>query len=200
MEPTESLFSRLSSFPWTLAAVVLLLIVVNVVVWWFKPEPKSVGSLVISCVVIVGIAAVVLHFVKAPGRQFDLLKREGLHGIATVLQVESMNVTINRRPQVRLRMRVEAEGRPAYEVTRLELVGIGQSVVPGRRLLVYIDRNKPDRFIIDWSNSTAPLAGAPPTPSHDLSTRLAELDRLRERGQITQAEYDAHRQRMLSDL
>lgn len=199
MEPTASLFSRLSTFQVMVAGVVLVLVVGNVVAWLFKPEPKTAGYLVFRCFLVIGIGAAVLYFVKPAGQEFDRFKREGLRAMATVLQVESTNVIVGHRPQVRLRLRIEEHGGPAYEVTHLDLVGLGHSVAPGRRLLAYVDRHKPDRLVIDWAGSTASSVDATPA-KQNLSARLAELDRLREGGQVTQAEYDAHRQRILSDL
>jgi hypothetical protein len=72
--------------------------------------------------------------------------------------------------------------------------------MPGRRLTVYVDRARPERLVIDWSASTDPVTATAQGPTSDVSTRLGELDRLRERGQITDAEYQAQRQRILSDL
>jgi hypothetical protein len=198
MEHGHSIFSRLTTFQTTVLIVVAVLVLGHIVKWWFKPEPKTIGALIVSCLIVVAVGAAVLYFVKPRGQEFELLKRDGVQGIATVLQVESMNVTVNRRSQVRLRMRVELEGKPPYELTHIDFVGLGQSVIPGRRLTVYVDRNQRERLVIDWGGSTEPLSQA--APSKDVSARLAELDRLRERGQITQEEYEAHRQRLLSEL
>lgn len=200
MEPGDSILSRLTSYQMTVLIVAVVLILGHIAVWWFKPEPKAVASLIFRCLMVVAVTAAVLYFVKPRGQEPELLKRDGVRGTATVLQVESMNVVMNRRPQVRLRLRVETQGNPVYEMTHVDFVGLGQSVVPGRRLLVYVDRKQPERLAIDWGGSTEPLAASPPASSQDVSARLAELDRLRQLGQITQAEYDAHRQRVLSDL
>lgn len=200
MEPGHSLFSRLTTFQTTVLIVVAVLVAAHVVVWWFKPEPKTVGMLVSRCLLVVGVGLAVLYFVKPRGHEFELLKRDGVRGTATVLKVQSTNVTIGRRPQVRLQMRVEVGGKPAYELTHVDLVGIGQAVIPGRRLAVYVDRNQPDKLVIDWAESTEPLAETPKAAPPDVSSRLAELDRLRDRGQITEAEYAALRERVLSEL
>jgi hypothetical protein len=201
MEPSASMLSRLSAFHLTVIFGAVALIVANVVMWWFKADPKPVGVLVLRCVLVVVVAAAVLYFVQPRSHDFDRLKREGLAGDATVLRVESLNVTINRRSQVRLQLRVDAQdGRPPYEVTHVDLVGLGQAVVPGRRLRVYVDRVRPERLVIDWAESTEPVGASPPARGRDVSARLAELDRLREGGQITEPEYQAQRQRILSDL
>lgn len=188
---------------WIVASVVAAGIVINVLLWWFKPEPKkSPLLLIVESALSIGVAVGVLYLVRPSGSDFDRMKREGLSASATVLQVESTNWLIGHRPQVRLRLRVEVPGSPAYEMTRVDLVALGQSVVPGRRLQVYVDRVDQQKMVIDWSQSTAPLAPAAGAEAEPPKTgeRLAALQRLRDQGHITDEEYQAQRQRILSEL
>ncbi|MGH8518659.1 MAG: hypothetical protein ACREUE_14500, partial [Panacagrimonas sp.] len=145
------MFSKLDSMQWMAVGFVVISVMGMVVAWLFKPEPKSLVSLIVRCIAAPAIAFGVLHLVRSPGAEWRRLEREGERASATVLQVESTNVLINRRPQVRLRLRIEPAGKSPYEVSRLEVVGLGQSVMPGRRLAVLVDREKPDSLVIDWS-------------------------------------------------
>jgi len=203
MENSESIFGKFGPVQWIVAGGLAVSILVQVVVWWFKPEPKKSPLLLIAeSVLMVGMAVGIMYLIRPSDAEFDRMKREGKSASATVLQVESTNVLIGHRPQVRLRLRVEVPGNPAYETTRVDLVGLGQSVVPGRRLQVYVDRVDPQKMVIDWSQSTAPLAPAAGAETEPPNTgeRLAALQRLRDQGHITDEEYQAQRQRILSEL
>jgi hypothetical protein len=148
------------------------------------------------------VAAVVLLNLHSRTQAWEDAKRDGLKGTARVVQVESTNVIVQRRAQVRMRLSVSIPGKPRYEVLHLDTVALGQGVMPGRELSVYVDRQDPQTLVIDWNApmQTAPAQAAPVPASSTVAARLAELDRLRDEGKITAEEYQAHRQRLLTEL
>jgi hypothetical protein len=200
MEPTDSVLVKLASYQgWIIAILVLLTVLAYAIAWWLKSEPKTLLTIVGNGLGLVVAACVALYFVRSSANDPARLMREGVPAVATVLQVEGTGVSMNRRAQVRMRLRVQLEGKPAYEVMHTDYVGLGQAVIPGRPLAVFVDRAKPEMLFIDWSGSTAPTPAGPASQG-DVSKRLADLDRLRQAGQITEAEYQAHRARLLSEL
>lgn len=172
--------------------------------WWMRPEPRTMIIVIAGCAFSVLVAGFLMHNMQSQAQAWERMKREGLRASAKVLQVESTNLLINRRPQVRMRLAVSVPGKPPYEMEHVDIVEWGQSVVPGRELTVYVDRQQPERLVIDWNAPLSSMTVAPgPSPSTtgaDVSRRLDELRRLRDRGQISEDEYQAQRQRILSDL
>lgn len=179
-----------------LGGYVAVAALVCLAIWWFKrPEPRVMVILIGSSIAALGIAAFLMNNLASRTAAVQTMKSEGLRGSAEVLQVESTNVIVQRRPQVRLRLRVTVAGKPPYEVQHTDTIALGQSVAPGQKLAVYVDRNDPQRLMIDWGAAV----GASPASS-TVSVRLAELQRLRDAGQISAEEFQAQRQRILSEL
>jgi hypothetical protein len=109
------------------------------------------------------------------GRAAQRLRREGITGRATILEMTQTGVYVNEQPRVKFRLRVEADGLEPYEVEKtvvVPLIALG-TLTSGRPLTVYIDRTDPDRFVIDWA------AGMAPPPE---SARREVLDALRRDG------------------
>lgn len=120
--------------------------------------------------------------------------------VPAVLRIRSVKETgtfINERPRLELELLVEPEpasGLAPYEVTKLATVpftALGSlGVGDGFRALV-VGPDHPTGMDIHWDQ---PLA------SDDVAARLAELDRLLEAGQVSDAEHRAQRERILGSL
>lgn len=190
---------------WIGGYAVLAVVIGFLIWWWFRPELRGTVTLVIACIAAFLIFSGTMYSFYAGHQASVVMKRDGVKGNARVLQVESTNVLINRRPQVRLRLDIKLPGKPGYEQQWTDTIPLGQAVAPGRDLTVYVDRNNPLRMMIDWEAPmvAAPAAAAPSSSSSaspTVSARLEELRKLRDDGQISAEEYQAHRERLLSEL
>jgi hypothetical protein len=168
----------------------------------FRPEPRVVAILVGTWLLAVALFGGTMWQFNSHNMAQARLKREGIPGTARVIAVEGTDVLINRRPQVRMRLVLELPGRAPAEITRVEVLPFaGYGIAPGRVLHVYVDPADPENMLIDWAAPVAGGATADDAPVRgDAAERLAQLQRLRDAGQITEDEYRAQRQRILSDL
>src|SRR5687767_13520119 len=85
-------------------------------------------------------------------RQADALQREGIPAEAQILEMTQTGMYVNQQPRVRLKLRIEAPGVPAFETEdtyTVPLIGLG-ALTRGGGLRVYLDRKDPSRFAIDW--------------------------------------------------
>lgn len=158
-----------------------------------------------------------LYFARVvvKARAAERIARDGIRGTARVLELTETGMQVNQRPLVKLRMRVEAPGIAPFEVKRrLVVPNVALGALHAGVLPVAIDRDDHSKVVIDWSGArpaaaTAPIGalqavaaastpGAAPTAGAE--ARLEELDRLRDRGLITDAEYDSKRNDIIADL
>jgi hypothetical protein len=98
-----------------------------------------------------GLAAYYLVMNRRADRA-EKLKREGIPGQAEILELTQTGMYVNSQPRVRLKLRIEASGVPAYETEdtyTVPLVALG-ALTSGRVLQVYLDRADTSRFTIDW--------------------------------------------------
>ena len=136
----------------------------------------------------------------------ESLQEQGIRATGVVLEVLKplMNVVINNvyiKRKVRLRIERE-DGVPAYEGILNGLFMLGEIPSVGDRIPLVVDPARPQRFEYDKeTNSTQ----APPTPSASANARgrgsiaddLAKLADLRDRGAITDSEFDAAKKKLL---
>jgi hypothetical protein len=181
---------------WTILAVVAGSAVITAIAWYLRPETKTLVAWSIASAF--GIAMVSFLVLKDRGasQRYQHLIDHGLQGTAEVLALSPTNVLINRRPQARMRLRVRLQGRPDYELERLDVLpmsGIGAG--PGQTVKVYVNPDDPQDLMIDWSRSVR-SQGAPA----DAGGRLQTLEDLRARGLIDEAEYQRKRQEILDAL
>ena len=120
----------------------------------------------------------------------ERLKREGIPGTAQVLEVEQTGTYVNRQPQVKLRLRVEARGMAPYEVEKrvtVPMIAMG-TLSSGRPLNVAVDPNDRDRIAIDWGGSGAapamltPQGGQPIDLNANPAAREAAMQAMRDHG------------------
>jgi hypothetical protein len=147
-------------------------------------------------------------------RAADLLAH-GRRAPGHVTEIHDTGVTINNNPRVKVTVRAEPPGEPPFDVqktftaSRVELPRVGDVCV-----VFYdpLDRSKTGITFDEVPGVTPPrapsaegaAAAAPARPAvgtpEDVAERLTELDELRDKGVITQAERDAQRARILGQL
>src|SRR5215469_3841861 len=130
------------------------------------------------------------------------LLQHGIRATGVVLEVLKpwMNVVINnvyiRR---RVRVRIEREdGVPAYEGLLKGLFMLGEIPSPGDRILLIVDPANPQRFEYDKETAPARAASvAAAAPRASLADELDRLAALRDRGAITDSEFEAAKRKVL---
>jgi Protein of unknown function (DUF3592) len=100
---------------------------------------------------IAGIALLFLSiatgWLTKPGN-YNRLMTNGVEAPATILEMQDTGVTVNKSPYVKMRLRVQPAGQPAYEtgvkvlVSRLSIPGVGDT------LQVRYDPAKPQDVIL----------------------------------------------------
>lgn len=111
----------------------------------------------------------------------------------TIKAMRETGTYVNERPRLEFDLLVTPEGLATYEVTKKATVpftAMAALRVGGGFHAKVVGPEKPTVMEIDWD---APIGG-------DVTTRLAELDRLRQAGTITLAEYDIQRRRVLDSI
>jgi hypothetical protein len=106
-----------------------------------------------------------------------------------VLEVKDTGTTVNNQPRVRLRLRVQPEDGPPFEVERKLLVS--RLAIPrvGERVEVAYDPDDRYRFTF----RAADVADAP-----SRLDELAKLGELRSSGILTENEFEAEKRRILA--
>jgi hypothetical protein len=82
-----------------------------------------------------------------PGK-YRRLKAHGIEADAMILAVSDTGVTLNKNPYVKLRLRVEPIGMPAYETEAKAMVSRVAILRPGDGVRVKFDPNKPEDVIV----------------------------------------------------
>lgn len=86
-------------------------------------------------------------FFIVPGK-YRRLKAHGVEAEATILAVSDTGVTLNKNPYVKLRLRVEPIGLPAYEAEAKAMVSRLAIPRPGDGVRVKFDPEKPEDVIV----------------------------------------------------
>lgn len=115
---------------------------------------------------------------------------------AAVIGVEDTGTTVNNDPKIRVRLRVEPDGRPAFEVERKLLVSRVTFPRSGEHVTVYFDPDDHDRFTFRRADLADDPVGAP-AAEPDRLDKLEQLGRLRDQGVLSEAEFDAEKRRLL---
>lgn len=152
--------------------------------------PVSLWSIAPATVVVIGYSAYLTRAVY----RLDVLRRDGIEASARVLEVirPALNAVIDR-DHARRTMRLEvnrSDGIPTYEARVTAAFTLGEIPDPGDGLVVRVDPNHPQRIELIENEpvirGTAELDVDPQT-----SDRLRLLKTMRDRGDITEAEYAA---------
>ncbi|MCX2929630.1 SHOCT domain-containing protein [Mycobacterium sp. CVI_P3] len=132
----------------------------------------------------------------------DRLRRDGVRGAGIVLAVirPMFNVVVNKDAGRRvLRLRIErSDGAPPYEAQLTGTFTLGEVPEPDDRVAVRVDPGRPNHVeLID----DEPVLRAAPQPTDlepDVAERLQMLKTMRDRGDLTEAEFATARERLLA--
>jgi hypothetical protein len=136
---------------------------------------------------------------------FPMKIKNGVKTTARVLEVNDTGVTINDNPQVGLKLELRTQEGARLEVETKTVVSrlSVSNVQPGILAHVMYDPLKPQRLVVE--SFEAPEQPVPEEGSNDerppsTAERLLELGDLRERGLVTEEEYQAKREEILKTL
>lgn len=121
--------------------------------------------------------------------------KDGVTAEAEVLEVRDTGTTINDDPQIALLLEVRPSMGAVFQaelktlVSRLEVANYR----PGCKAVVLYDPVNPKRMVLQSIEPATSLPGS-------AEDRLAELNRLRERGLVTAAEYERKREEIIKLL
>lgn len=145
-------------------------------------------------------------WVALAARRAESFQEHGIRATGVVLEVLKplMNVVINNvyiKRKVRLRIERE-DGTPAYEGILNGLFMLGEIPSPGDRLPLLVDPAKPQRFEYDKEAEPANTASVhpptrPTTAQKSIADELGKLADLRDRGALTDSEFDAAKKKLL---
>ncbi len=121
------------------------------------------------------------------------LVHAGRRAPAVVIDVKDTGTTINNQPRVRLRLRVQPEGEPPFEVERKLLVSRLAIPRAGERVEVAYDPDDRERFTFRVPDLADDVARAP-----SRLDELAKLAELRSSGVLTEEEFEAEKRRILA--
>ena len=116
----------------------------------------------------------------------------GRRAPAVVLDVQDTGMTVNNDPRVRVRLRVEPEGEPPFEVERKLLVSRLAIPRPGERLEAAYDPADREKLTFRIAELTD---DGPPA---DRLAQLERLARLHREGALTDDEFAAEKARVLA--
>lgn len=191
-----------SAMTWIVGLAVSVVIIEALLFLWFRPSLRTMLIYGVAGVIGVALSAMALLKLEAQAQFTQYLTSEGLRGTAKIVWVQSTNVMINRRPQVRLGLQVQLPGKAPYALEHLEVLPFaGYGVAPDRVVAVFVDPKNPQALMVDWT--TSPVTAAPASRTQgdtSVAARLEQLEELRRRQLISAQEYEAQRQRLLSEL
>ena len=189
---------------WMIGAPLIAFFGVGGILFWIFLPRIGIGQIWVAvAVVLLVVYGLITAAVQRGRARVERIRRNGLPGFATLLEAEGTGVSVNRRPQVRLRLRVEIPGRAPYEVQMREVLPYLalESVGPRRRVPVFVDKADPNSVVIDWSGLSKDDGAASGGPAlNPAAERLEKLQDLRRRGLISQAELDEQRRRILEGI
>ncbi|HEY6251879.1 MAG TPA: SHOCT domain-containing protein [Candidatus Angelobacter sp.] len=184
------------------------------VLWWFVASllPWAVDwTLPVSPLFFLlwfPITLAVAGWIVLVARRAESFQEHGIRATGVVLEVLKpwMNVVINNvYIKRKVRLRIEREDRtPAYEGVLNGLFMLGEIPSAGDRLPLLVDPTNPQRFEYDKGTDPEPAAPvrstAPPaTVRGNIADELAKLANLRDRGALTDSEFNAAKKKLLRD-
>jgi hypothetical protein len=152
------------------------------------------------------------------------LQQDGVPASARVLRIADTGASVNEHPVCELEVEVTRPGTPPYTATLRQMVPRLQApgLQPGAVVAVRVDQNDPQVLALDWqgmgtaasgippgaaaqagammASANAAVAGAQQQAAQDPVERLERLQALKEKGLLTEAEFDAQKQRILGAL
>ena len=194
-------FYTLKSLVGWINGFVLLAVLIGVVVWRFTPpSSRTVAILAATGALAVAIFLGLTFRDQRRASTFERLKREGVHGTAVVARLEPTQFFINRRRQLKVTFELAVPGQATRQITLYGSPPFAYEIGQGQLLTIYVDREDPQVWVIDWDVAAPGATPEAAAPSRTVSDRLAELQKLRDAGQVTEDEYQAQRKRLLSEI
>jgi hypothetical protein len=113
---------------------------------------------------------------------------------ATLLEVADTGMSVNDNPRVRLRLRIEPQGEPPFEVERK--VTVSRVAVPraGERVEVFYDPDDRERFTFRVGALDDDASASP-----DVAEQLVRLAGLHASGALSDAEFAEAKRRVIHD-
>jgi hypothetical protein len=134
----------------------------------------------------------------------------GVPGSARVLGVTDTGATINDHPVCEVQLEVTVPGQGPYTTTIRQSIPRMQAPMlqPGTTLAVKVDPADRDTVVLDWQSqgeqamalSGQALQGTGATAGQDPVARLERLQALKDKGLLSDAEFEAQKQRILGDI
>jgi hypothetical protein len=156
-----------------------------------------------------GLAPIPFALVGGRRRQKALeLAAHGRRCAGEVTSVEDTGITINDNPRVRITVRAEPPGEPPFTIVKTATVPRVRIPRPGDRCTVFYDpadREQSNGITFDPVPGFSPAAPEPPArderdDDEDPLAKIERLGRLRDRGLVTQEEFEEQKRRLLRDL
>ncbi|WP_445165254.1 SHOCT domain-containing protein [Mycolicibacterium sp. Dal123E01] len=161
--------------------------------------PLSLWWLVLWAAVVAAYAARLLAGVS----EVDRLRRDGIRGTGVVLEVirPVFNVVVNKDAGRRmLRLSIQrSDGAPSYEARLTGTFTLGEVPESEDRVAVRIDPERPDHVELIEDEPILRAAPQPEDLEPEVAGRLHTLKTMRDRGDLTDAEFATARERLLSD-
>jgi hypothetical protein len=153
-----------------------------------------------------------LAFAGRGGKKRQLaqeLMATGRRCTGEVLSVEDTGMTINDNPRVKITVRAEPPGEAPFEIEKTATVSRVSIPRRGDRCTVFYDpadRENRNAFTFDAVPGMTPTPAATTASAaveddgEDPLEKIEKLGQLRERGLITQEEFDEQKRRLLGEL
>jgi hypothetical protein len=119
------------------------------IAFWITIPEIFIGQIWVAVALFLGALYL---FMNRRAEKAEELKRTGIPGTATILEMTQTGVYINEQPQVKLKLRVEGQGQQPYELEKritVPLIVLGR-LSSGQPLNVFIDRADRENVVIDW--------------------------------------------------
>ncbi len=145
--------------------------------------------------VVLAVEAGMYWLIFRPLLHAQALLQQGELAQAMVLEVWDTGTTINENPQLGLRLEVRPTGDVPFQVESKSVVSrlLLGDIRPGAMVQVRYDPQDQRRVVVVPSAQVQPASRGP-------AARLKELEELRERGLVTQDEYERKREDILGAL
>jgi len=159
--------------------------------------PVTLWSVLPAAIIVIGYSAYLTRSVY----RLDVLRRDGVEARGRVVEVirPALNSVVDR-DHARRTMRIEVihpDGAPAYEATVTATFTLGEIPEQGDSVAIRVDPNHPQRLEL-IENEPVVRATADPEVDPRTSDQLRLLRTMRDRGDITEAEYTAAKNKLVN--
>ena len=177
------------------AGIVSLLVVIAVLVGAYFLIYKKVVQPVKGS----GVASSAVNTFKNAKQEAaseERLYATGQDAEATILEVHDAGFATKRFTQLELLLDVQPEGNKSFQAKTKQMISLSEAFLfqPGARLKVKYDPAHPGQIALVSSPVPAPAE------TKNSSKRLEELEKLREKGLISEDEYKKKREEILNSL